>query len=209
MKRIIITLLSVLLVVSLTGCSKQEETKGLDVHESISNSFSDMSSSYYMLSFEYDIKEDPSLNYQEYYCGKLYNDDKYNFGFMTCESFLQQDDGDFKLVMYDHDYETDYDFDDYFKIVAHSGTDVTYKYCLGYGPAKDLADKSDDYWHQVVFHFDKYDSEGIFYAEFDSAGNIGEQTYNYSERITFTRFDSLQEAFDMCKQLDTRNGYVD
>lgn len=211
MKKIIITLLSVLLVLSLAGCSKKEETKGPEVSDCVSKAFSDMPNSFYMLSFTYDIKEDSNLNYEEYYCGRLYGDEELNFGFITCTSLVMQDDGSFKFAIDDREYETDYDFDDYFKVIAHdpSSKDVSYKYCLGYGPVKDVADRSDDYWDQIVLHFDKYESEGIIYAEFDSASSIDDMPVNYTERITFTRFNSLQEAYDMCKQLDTRNGYTD
>ena len=212
MKKILLILLATLFVLTLAGCGEKEpEKETIEVNETISKAFSDMNESFYMLSFDYDIKEDQSANYDEYYAGRLYNNEDLNFGFITCLSYLQQPNGDFKLVIDDREYESDYDLDDYFKFVSNdvNSTDATFKYCLGYGSSKNGADASEDFWNQIVLHFDKYESEGIIYGSFDTTGTLGDKEVNYTQTITLTRFNSLQDAYDMCKQLDTSDEFAD
>lgn len=205
MKKLILIALSLLVVIGLVGCSgdkdNEEETK-----QSIETLYPGILDKGYLITYEYSYDNHPDLDYKEYIVGKLYSDEG-NLGIYTCMLYNLTSNG-IEFSLHDGNPKSMYDYSDYYKDLEYANKEINAKLHLGYMNEDDDVD-SETYWLDTKLDLSTYENDSTIKVVATGKANYEDSTIARTVNITLQAYDSIEEAYEVCKTIDTNNVYKD
>lgn len=208
MKKLILIALSLLITIGLVGCTNKEE-QTTEIEESISRIeelYPGILDKGYLVEYKHEYDSHPDLDFSEYFVAKLY-DVKGDLGMLTCMQYNITNDGKILLSLIDLEPESTNDFSDYYKDLKYIDKTIVAKLHPGF-VTEDDNQEDEDYWFDATIDLSKLDAENSI-----NIVATGKEKYSNGDKlqctlkISLTAYDSLQDAYDKCKELDTENEY--